>query len=289
VTFRTPSHEDPALQRPVEEEEQKTAPVAPNSQPAELSTTDTRRIAEAVRLSKLSKAQADEAEERRRIEAEQLAEAVRQTKADEMEARRRYEVEQMAEALRQSKAEAEVRQRYVVADWQMAPATDGTGRFYYWNTKTRVTSWDHPSTFLGAAVEEDEVPAAKEWACPRCAFNNTSADVCEICQLARPESSDSSKAVSVPQIRIPPAQPDSSKPVAAASPKDDSALSPEDGDHDECVICMDKPRTHACIPCGHMLLCDGKGEDCQPHSVTMKQGCPLCNEAVTSITKIYSR
>jgi len=141
---------------------------------------------------------------------------------------------------------------------------------------------------------EAEAAAAKvaeEWVCPRCTFSNKPADACEMCQLARPESGDLSQenANSVPQIRIPPAQPDSSKPVAAASPKDDSAVSPEDGDRDECVICMDKPRTHACIPCGHMLLCDGKGEDCQPHSVTMKQGCPLCTEPVTSIIRIFSR
>merc|ERR1711964_171201 len=231
--------------------------------------------------------------------------------ADTAEAiRRSKEAEQLAQAIRLSTGEAEATKATTCRCGKFTEqrayndgfVCDVCGRGIPQGTlmmSCRDRNWDMCMDCKNRGVAEAAAAkVAEEWVCPRCTFSNKPTVhnlsllyACEMCQLARPESGDLSQenANSVPQIRIPPAQPDSSKPVAAASPKDDSALSPEDGDHDECIICMDEPRTHACIPCGHMLLCDGKGEDCQPHSVTMKQGCPLCNGPVTSITKIYSR
>merc|ERR1711964_487240 len=137
---------------------------------------------------------------------------------------------------------------------------------------------------LSKAEAEAAAAVAEEWTCPRCTFSNKPGDACEMCELPRPRQAQES-AVSVPQIHLPPARPESSKPAVAASPKDVAGDSPEEDN--ECVICMVKPRTHACIPCGHKRLCDGTGEDCQPHSETMEQGCPECRQAVTSIIRIY--
>merc|ERR1712096_120688 len=50
-----------------------------------------------------------------------------------------------------------------------------------------------------------------------------------------------------------------------------------------CIICFEKPRTHACSPCGHFILCDGNGTGC--HNI--KGVCPKCRQMCT-IIKIYT-
>lgn len=46
-----------------------------------------------------------------------------------------------------------------------------------------------------------------------------------------------------------------------------------------CVICMDKPRAIAFIPCGHVSTC----ESC---SSALSQ-CPLCRQNITTKQKLY--
>jgi baculoviral IAP repeat-containing protein 2/3 len=49
-----------------------------------------------------------------------------------------------------------------------------------------------------------------------------------------------------------------------------------------CVICLENARSHACIPCGHKILC----EECAP--TMYQQGkCPICRAEVTYCTKIF--
>ena len=42
---------------------------------------------------------------------------------------------------------------------------------------------------------------------------------------------------------------------------------------EECVICLQKERTHCYIPCGHICLCAG----CVTHPLIMSQ-CPVCKQ-----------
>lgn len=55
--------------------------------------------------------------------------------------------------------------------------------------------------------------------------------------------------------------------------------------HDQCVVCMDKQKTHAFVPCGHMCVCvkcrdrimQARGAKC----------CPLCRTQSTMCIKIW--
>lgn len=52
----------------------------------------------------------------------------------------------------------------------------------------------------------------------------------------------------------------------------------------ECSICLDKPPTYACIPCGHKCVC----EDCVPAmQADLTQLCPLCRSKPICWTQIY--
>jgi hypothetical protein len=49
-----------------------------------------------------------------------------------------------------------------------------------------------------------------------------------------------------------------------------------------CVICLDKIRTHPCIPCGHKVLC----ADCAP-AIQDDGKCPVCRAEIANCNKIY--
>ena len=49
----------------------------------------------------------------------------------------------------------------------------------------------------------------------------------------------------------------------------------------QCVICMDKERTHLLFPCGHKCLC----VDCADPAVITT--CPLCRRLVVGITEVF--
>jgi hypothetical protein len=59
--------------------------------------------------------------------------------------------------------------------------------------------------------------------------------------------------------------------------KDTLALSADE----ECTICYTNKKTFACIPCGHLCLC----YKCKN---SIEEKCPLCNEKIDSIVKIFS-
>jgi hypothetical protein len=48
----------------------------------------------------------------------------------------------------------------------------------------------------------------------------------------------------------------------------------------DCVVCLDEPKTRAFVPCGHQCICD----DC----ATKLNQCPICKANATSTVKIYS-
>jgi hypothetical protein len=67
---------------------------------------------------------------------------------------------------------------------------------------------------------------------------------------------------------------DDSKPSA-----DEISSTQEDDEATMCVICLDAPRTHAIIPCGHYCLCS----ECNDMVTT----CPMCNGPKTNSVKVY--
>ena len=48
----------------------------------------------------------------------------------------------------------------------------------------------------------------------------------------------------------------------------------------ECIICFEKEKTFAFIPCGHKILCS----ECVKKKF---QKCPLCRKSVTGVLRIY--
>jgi len=53
---------------------------------------------------------------------------------------------------------------------------------------------------------------------------------------------------------------------------------------DECVICMEAPRSHAMVPCGHRCVC----ADCVPNVFQDPPRCPVCRTEVSSCMQIFN-
>lgn len=49
----------------------------------------------------------------------------------------------------------------------------------------------------------------------------------------------------------------------------------------ECVVCLDKKRSHAIVPCGHLSLCEFCAKTGRFRS------CPVCRGVIESIIKIH--
>eukprot|EP01083_Nonionella_stella_P146666 461589_1 len=49
---------------------------------------------------------------------------------------------------------------------------------------------------------------------------------------------------------------------------------------DECVVCFAKSRSHVCVPCGHLCIC----QDCVS---IINQRCPLCRSKCDNIIKVF--
>jgi hypothetical protein len=50
----------------------------------------------------------------------------------------------------------------------------------------------------------------------------------------------------------------------------------------KCIVCWDEERTHACVPCGHYVLC----RDCACD--LLHKQCPICRKNVDQIIKIFN-
>jgi len=52
----------------------------------------------------------------------------------------------------------------------------------------------------------------------------------------------------------------------------------------ECVVCLDKPKTHVIFDCMHLCLC----EDCvESFNDKRNKKCPICTKKVTKTVRIY--
>lgn len=72
----------------------------------------------------------------------------------------------------------------------------------------------------------------------------------------------------------------------AAKRKNDCLEAATQTEEVDCVICMDNPRTHAFVPCGHLCLCETcVGTVCQEHAPPLQ--CPLCKAGSTQLIQIY--
>jgi len=70
----------------------------------------------------------------------------------------------------------------------------------------------------------------------------------------------------------------SSQPASASSNDD-----PKDGSQiGECIVCLQNPKTHAFVPCGHLCVCQG----CV-HPTMLKRKCPICRQRATQAIKVF--
>ena len=60
----------------------------------------------------------------------------------------------------------------------------------------------------------------------------------------------------------------------------DNANTLDGNGNKECVVCMDKAGDYACVPCGHLCLCD----DCKDN---VDRKCPVCRKRCDCIIKIF--
>eukprot|EP00927_Polykrikos_kofoidii_P008362 TRINITY_DN13472_c0_g1_i1.p1 TRINITY_DN13472_c0_g1~~TRINITY_DN13472_c0_g1_i1.p1 ORF type:complete len:272 (-),score=18.56 TRINITY_DN13472_c0_g1_i1:259-1074(-) len=58
----------------------------------------------------------------------------------------------------------------------------------------------------------------------------------------------------------------------------------EDTDRSLCCICLERPREHACVPCGHLCLC---GEDLVTLLERTAPQCPICRADVDTFVRIF--
>ena len=47
----------------------------------------------------------------------------------------------------------------------------------------------------------------------------------------------------------------------------------------QCVICLDAPKSRACVPCGHVCVCE--------RCAAPLTHCPICREECTDLMRIY--
>jgi hypothetical protein len=52
----------------------------------------------------------------------------------------------------------------------------------------------------------------------------------------------------------------------------------------QCVVCMDAPKDHLIVPCGHMCVCAGCAEQL---TKTRTPTCPVCREPIQQTVKVF--
>lgn len=56
-----------------------------------------------------------------------------------------------------------------------------------------------------------------------------------------------------------------------------------------CVVCLEAPRTHAYVPCGHFCVCFScaKEQTKVKHSIAAASTCPICKQPSTRVMRIF--
>lgn len=52
-------------------------------------------------------------------------------------------------------------------------------------------------------------------------------------------------------------------------------------ERNKCVVCYDRSPVHACVPCGHLVLCS------LCYSTFKPTLCPVCNQQANDVIKIF--
>ena len=72
------------------------------------------------------------------------------------------------------------------------------------------------------------------------------------------------------------------KKPSAADNELDKKPSAEEESSNECVVCLDAPKTHILVPCFHKCLC----EECA-EQIGVGGQCPVCRAVVTCISRVF--
>jgi len=55
-------------------------------------------------------------------------------------------------------------------------------------------------------------------------------------------------------------------------------------EENSCIVCLDRPKTHAFMPCGHRCVCETCGEAVRAQRPSE---CPVCRQSIHSVQRIY--
>ena len=58
---------------------------------------------------------------------------------------------------------------------------------------------------------------------------------------------------------------------------------PDQDTETQCVVCMDAPKDHRIVPCGHQCVCAGCAEQL---TKTRAPTCPVCREPIQQTMKV---
>ena len=81
----------------------------------------------------------------------------------------------------------------------------------------------------------------------------------------------------------PSAEEEPDKKPSAADNEPDKKPPAEEESSNECVVCMDAPKTHILVPCFHKCLC----EECAER-IPVGGHCPVCRAVVISKGRVYN-
>ena len=55
-----------------------------------------------------------------------------------------------------------------------------------------------------------------------------------------------------------------------------------------CVVCLDRTRSHALVPCGHVCVCARCCEDLVADLDETRRCCPMCRTTIESTLRVYT-
>jgi hypothetical protein len=101
--------------------------------------------------------------------------------------------------------------------------------------------------------------------------------------LLSPSSSSSSSSSST-SSRYHQESEDVESPTNNNNNNNSSGSSPVETSRSVCIVCMEQPPTLACVPCGHVCMCE---DDAVAFSRQADRRCPICRNHVQAIMKVY--
>ncbi|OQR90558.1 hypothetical protein THRCLA_09285, partial [Thraustotheca clavata] len=72
--------------------------------------------------------------------------------------------------------------------------------------------------------------------------------------------------------------------VPSAPPLDQNEINTLIDMTNDCVVCMDMPRTSVCVPCGHLAGC----YKCLNYLLSKRSLCPICRTPLATVVRVYT-